>query len=1011
MAMLRRLTIVLALAAASALGAPHRLRVYPNVSLRAFAMAQGPDGFLWLAASDGLYRFDGFHYHKIAAFPMLSARFLAFTGDGSLWAGDFQGLVRIHDGRVEKILTQAVNGVTAARDHVFALASGTAAGIGLDNAVRWMGYRTRSQWNVDPSGRLWSVCMNPVEVCWIDPKDPATRHHAADVGNFYEAIPDAEGRLWVADAEHAALYENGNARVQFERLATAEGNRAPPLLAGRNGRVWFLGEAPRELASGLEFRDRADHHRFAPFSGVEDSANHLWIGSSGQGLVEWIPDEHWERWFPEDFSREPAVEVFRDRQGAAFAATHKHLYRKDGDGWKRLTREERRYDSVVPLDEGGFLASIRGFGVAVLAPDGKILERLPDPYPGRNQYREIRRDKRGRYWVGAKEGLLRIEGQRGSLHFAKEWLPDMQESQSQQAVDLETGTDGRLWVGYDAGVAWLDDDDHWHRIATARPVTSVRSIAVDRDEIWVAYRVSGKFSRLVRNGERWDVQDFSFLPRDTYFVKRDSRGWIWRGTPDGVYISDGRHFEEQDWLHLHMGNGLAANELDQYGFTEDADRSVWIAGEEGVTHLMPDASWFAAPKDVPRVTDVEADGQDFLYPAAIPSELPNNLKTLRIDVGTLSASRFRDIPLAWRLRPSKEWHASADGTIELRNLPRGEYSLEVAYTGGEAMAVYSFRVGPALRWISWLWLFVPAGVVAPLALRRSALAKARFRLEKSMFLLRRRFDRSPADSVPNDYTGDLLNGRYRVERVVSRGGFSMVYEAADLRAPGTRVAVKVLSRTEQDGWMRDRFAHEVSALRSIDHPGVVRILDSWISPAGEPCLVMPFLEGETLRRALPRFDRRHAGEWIRRIGSALGEVHSRGIVHRDLKPENIIMLDDQPVIVDFGSAAMRTAENELAETTLIAGSFHYLAPERLTGRYSPATDVYSFAVIILELLTGKRLADLITSFSEPGFVQELSDLAGADAASELAPAFDPEPRRRPAAVEEWSQRVASAIES
>ena len=52
--------------------APHRLRVYPNAALRAFAIAQGPDEFLWLAASDGLYRFDGFHYHKITAFPLAS---------------------------------------------------------------------------------------------------------------------------------------------------------------------------------------------------------------------------------------------------------------------------------------------------------------------------------------------------------------------------------------------------------------------------------------------------------------------------------------------------------------------------------------------------------------------------------------------------------------------------------------------------------------------------------------------------------------------------------------------------------------------------------------------------------------------------------------------------------------------------------------------------------------------------------------------------------------------------
>ncbi len=991
--------------AAAALAAPHRLRVYPNASIRAFAVAQGPEGFLWLAAADGLYRFDGFHYQKIAAYPLSSARFLAFTADGSLWAADFQGLVRIHDGRVEKVLEQDVNGLAALPDQVFAQPDGFLARIGLDHSVEKFGFRLRSTLNAGSDGRLWGVCVDPVEVCWVDPKNPAVRHSAGPAHDNYEAIQDSKGRIWVADHQQAS---RGNQET-LERRASTEGNRAPPLLAGRDGRVWFLGDAVREVVSGLEFRDRADNLRFVPLAGYEDAAGHLWISSLGQGLVEWISDDRWQRWFPEDLSNEPAVHVFRDRNGVIHAATHNYIYRFQDGAWKRITQEERRYEFVSPLDDGGFLASIRDFGFAELAPDGSVRRRLADAWPGRNQYREILRDAKGRAWVGAKEGLLRLEGT--PLHFVHEWLPDMTQSQLQQAVDLETGPDGRLWVGYQNGIAWLGDDDKWTRIETSRPLTALRSIAVGRDEIWAAYRMPGVFSRLSRKGSRWEVQDFSFQPRDTYFVKRDSRGWIWRGTPNGVYVSDGRHLNEEDWLHIHQLNGLAANELDEFGFFEDRDGSVWISGEEGITHLTPDASWFAPPKNSPvRVTRIEADGQEYMYPSAIPAELPATLKTLQIDLGTLAASPLRDVPLRWRLAPSKEWHGSADGTLEFRNLARGEYSLEAAYPGGEASTIYAFRVGPAMHWISWLWWFMPAAIVTPFALRRPLWAKAKFRVEKSLFLLRRRLQRSPADSIANDWTGEILNHRYRAERALSRGGFSTVYEASDLRMPGRRVAVKVLSRIEKDGWLRDRFAHEVSALRSVDHPCVVRILDSWISPLGEPCLAMPLLQGETLRTAMKSFDRPRIANLIRRLGGALGEVHARGIVHRDLKPENIILLDNgQPVIVDFGSAGLRTAENELAETTLIAGSFHYLAPERLTGRYSAATDVYSLAIIVLELLTGKRLADLRTSFSDPGFLAELSELIGERAAQCLAPALDPEPRRRPSSVEDWSEKLADAI--
>lgn len=126
---------------------------------------------------------------------------------------------------------------------------------------------------------------------------------------------------------------------------------------------------------------------------------------------------------------------------------------------------------------------------------------------------------------------------------------------------------------------------------------------------------------------------------------------------------------------------------------------------------------------------------------------------------------------------------------------------------------------------------------------------------------------------------------------------------------------------------------------------------------------------------------------------------------------------EQLVIIDFGTAGLRSALNELAATTLMAGSFHYMAPERLTGHYSPSSDVFSLGVIFLEMLTGKRLADLKVMFSDASFRAELekalragrSEHGAKAVAALLALAYDPDPRRRPLDVRAWSEEVAAEL--
>ena len=1038
--------------------APNRFRVHPNSSLTILSIGQGPDGFLWLAAADGLYRFDGFHYQKIPDFPFVEARKIVSTRDGSLWIGSAEGLVR-YKSSFEVVLRDSVLDLAALAEDVIAKLSLTDnALVHVDGSVRRFRQYARRDRTVDSTGHIWYISGTPRRVYQTDLHhlDNARETWIPVPGDYMDAAADGQGRVWAADDSRAMGVKDGRKVAEFHRRPYALAARAYPLLSGRDGQVWFLGETIRGTAPPRIFHDRREYESFDVTAAFEDPRGHLWAAIQGRGLVEWIPDDPWQRWFPEDLENHIPSQVVRSARGQLVAVTKTGLYRLDRRSreWIPLANSVEGAIALFPLSDGGFLASVQQLGMVRLSPSGRIVERLHNPESTDN-YEEIQQDREGRLWVGHALALLRVEGRAGSYHLQESQLP-LKTHPAVNPWDLEIASDGTLWVGYEKGIAWLDKADQWHQLPTDQPLQGVLSFLPPdpaTGNIWAAQMgtntwlgdTSSRFARLSREGARWTVHEFTakngYGPPGTRFLKRDSRGWIWRGASDGVYVSNGPDVAPGEWLHIAMANGLATEGTRPYGFFEEGDGGVWITGEQGITHIEPDPAWFEAPHraPAPRISRIEADGKTFVDGKGTIEALRSRARLLRIEVGTLDAPAFRDAPLRYRLLPSEPaWQLSRNGTLEFQNLDAGAYRLEVAYAGAGSSPTleFPFRVGVPSTRITWMWLLViPAVLATMIVLRASALEKFRYRFHKAFFLLRRRLS-GGSSSGPSggaagtyaaqpDYTGETLLERYRLLRAISRGGFSVVYEARGLAGGTTRTAVKIITVSAHDeGWVRDRFAYEVASLRSVHHPGVVPILDSWVSARGEPCLVMPFLDGPTLRAELTRrtFGAARAARIIRELGSVLSEVHARGIVHRDLKPENVILLaagteDERPVLIDFGMASLRGGENRMWNTTLLGGSFLYMAPERLTGHYAPASDVYSFGVMTLEMLSAVRLPDLDVMVSDDAF----PDALGRALAHAVSPANLPrlvanlcrcyaaEPQRRPADVRAWAAEVAELL--
>jgi serine/threonine protein kinase len=223
----------------------------------------------------------------------------------------------------------------------------------------------------------------------------------------------------------------------------------------------------------------------------------------------------------------------------------------------------------------------------------------------------------------------------------------------------------------------------------------------------------------------------------------------------------------------------------------------------------------------------------------------------------------------------------------------------------------------------------------------------------------------PAPVAHTNLSGQVLDGRYQVERKVGEGGMSFVYLAKDV-ATKEEYAIKVLSKTlSGDQTAMARLKREASLGMRLAHANVCHIIRLGETQDGLVYVVMPFVKGEILsdrnnRKGTLPLD--EVVRFVRDIAAGLQVAHELRIVHRDLKPENIMICKDadgaeRAVVMDFGLAKERRADAELQKLTatgIILGTPEFMSPEQLRGKPLDArTDVYSLSLMTFEMLAGK----------------------------------------------------------
>jgi tetratricopeptide (TPR) repeat protein/tRNA A-37 threonylcarbamoyl transferase component Bud32 len=212
---------------------------------------------------------------------------------------------------------------------------------------------------------------------------------------------------------------------------------------------------------------------------------------------------------------------------------------------------------------------------------------------------------------------------------------------------------------------------------------------------------------------------------------------------------------------------------------------------------------------------------------------------------------------------------------------------------------------------------------------------------------------SPPDTLPDG----LFAERYRIERILGRGGMATVYAAEDVKHR-RRVALKILHRECRDAVGGERFLREIELTGNLQHPNILPMFDSGEAD-GMMYYVMPLVDGHSLRTRLHEHGQLQIDEAVRiatDVADALDYAHRQGVVHRDIKPENILLGGNHTFVADFGIAKAKDAAGEaLTSTGLLVGTPTYMSPEQVSGerRLDARSDIYALGCVLYEMLAGE----------------------------------------------------------
>ena len=535
--------------------APHGL---PQSSV--IALAQTPDGYLWIGTRDGLARFDGNHYEVFNRWntPGLNSstivRLFADSG-GGLWVGTAAGATFIKDGLVTNL----------------DLAGGGAVAAFCEDA-------TGAVWIYTKIGWLARVRDGKVESIWPAFRPSVTR----------TMIAESSGRIWIGTDGELFNVASDVRAPGFELLlrTNALPGRLDYLQASRNGGYWeFAGGRVLKMETNRVSRDLGPYPWGSAriMAAIEDHEGNLVVGTQNSGVFKF---DGAGRSHPiAGLSQNTALSLCEDREGNLWVGT-------DGGGLNRVRRNPFSVaepwagyvvQSICEDTNGGLWFGFNGAGATYwkgdawqnYGPAEGLFGSGADDQPN---FSTVLVDREQRVWVGTRDyGLYQIAGDRFQL------VRDARLVGRNVSV-LHEDRAGRIWVGTDAGLACLVNQEwRWFNTQSNLTANEITAVADDADgDVWIG--TAGNGLNRWRDGKVTAYHEKDGLPCEnitSLCVDRD--GVLWVGTGNGL----GR-FHDGRWYHYSSRDGLAA---DSIGYLiEDPQGNLWIGSNLGLTRVTKDSS-------------------------------------------------------------------------------------------------------------------------------------------------------------------------------------------------------------------------------------------------------------------------------------------------------------------------------------------------------------------------------------------------------------------------------------